>query len=100
MTGIQLLFWPVWLSAHGMTAGEIGIVLAAATWTKVIATPHPCDRLGRRRAVMGTLAAGFWILLGLDLVTLPAQSALMPLGDTVPLLAARSSRVDYGRVRV
>ena len=39
VAGIQLPFWPIWLAARGLTAREIGIVLAAAIWAKVLATP-------------------------------------------------------------
>ncbi len=115
VTGAQLPFWPVWLSARGLGAKEIGTVFAAAIWAKVIATPAIgalADRLGRRR-VMGMLAAtalaaymalwpaaGFWPLLALNLVALTAQSALMPLGDTVTLAWSRSEGLDYGRIRV
>src|SRR5207253_4479811 len=101
VTGIQLPFWPVWLAAAGLSAKEIGIVLAAAIWAKVIATPALgalSDHLGSRRAVMATLAAialvsylalslaaGFWALLALNIVALTAQAVLMPLGDTITL---------------
>src|SRR2546422_1043373 len=116
VAGIQLPFWPVWLAARGLTAGEIGIVLGAAIWAKVLTTPAVgaiADRLGAHRAVMGSLAAtalvayaGLWpvssfsILVALNLVALTAQSALMPLGDTVTLAACRTAGHDYGRIRV
>src|SRR5260370_21880195 len=60
VAGIQLPFWPIWLAARGLTAREIGIVLAAAIWAKVLATPAIgaiADRSGARRAVMTALAA-------------------------------------------
>ena len=101
VAGIQLPFWPIWLAARGLTAREIGIVLAAAIWAKVLATPvigAIADRSGTRRAVMAALAAtalasyaalssaaSFWVLISLNLVALTTQSALMPLGDTVSL---------------
>ena len=116
MAGIQLPFWPVWLAARGLTAREIGIVLAAAIWAKVLATPAIgaiADRSGARRAVMGGLAAAalvsyaalsfaasFWVLVSLNLLALTAQSALMPLGDTVTLAVSCSDGLDYGRIRV
>lgn len=116
VAGIQLPFWPVWLAARGLTAGEIGIVLAAAIWAKVFATPAIgiiADRSGARRAVMAALAAtallsyaglwpvgSFWTLVLLNLVALTAQSALMPLGDTATLGMSRSAGLDYGRIRV
>jgi MFS transporter, PPP family, 3-phenylpropionic acid transporter len=115
VTGTQLPFWPVWLAARGLSVREIGTVFAAAIWAKVIATPAIgtiADRFGRRR-VMGMLAAtalaaymalwptgGFWPLLSLNLVALTAQSALMPLGDSVTLTLSRTAGLDYGRVRV
>jgi MFS transporter, PPP family, 3-phenylpropionic acid transporter len=116
VVGIQLPFWPVWLAGRGLDAHEIALVFAAAIWAKVIATPvlgALADRLGRRRAVMIGLAAiacaayaglwpvaGFWSLVALNLVAGVAQSAMMPLGDSITLAAVRDQRLDYGRVRV
>ena len=117
VAGIQLPFWPVWLSARGLSATEIGVVLAATLWVKVLATPAigaVADRSRMsRRGIMGVLAATalvgyaglwpagpFWTLVLLNLVALAAQSALMPLGDTVTLATCRSAGLDYGRVRV
>ncbi|MGA8383545.1 MAG: MFS transporter [Stellaceae bacterium] len=115
VTGAQLPFWPVWLAARGLDAKEIGAVFAAAIWAKLVAMPAIgalADRFGRRR-VMSMLAAvalaayialwpaaGFWPLLSLNLIALTAQSALMPLGDTISLALSRSEGLDYGRVRL
>ncbi len=60
VAGVQIPFWPVWLAARGLSAQEIGIVLAAALWAKVLATPAIgaiADRSGARRGVMVVLAA-------------------------------------------
>src|SRR5713101_2569732 len=116
VVGIQLPFWPVWLAGRGLDAQEIALVFAAAIWAKVIATPALgalADRLGMRRGVMIALAGlacaayaglvpldGFWAILALNLVAGMAQSALMPLGDSITLAAVRSEGLDYGRVRV
>ena len=116
VVGIQLPFWPIWLAGRGLDAHEIALVFAAAIWAKVIATPALgalADRLGRRRAVMIGLAAvacaayaGLWPaaafgpLLVLNLVAGMAQSAMMPLGDSITLAAVRTEGLDYGRVRV
>ena len=116
VVGIQLPFWPVWLAGRGLDAQAIALVFAAAIWAKVIATPvlgALADRLGRRRAVMIALAgvacaayaglwpvAGFGALLLLNLVAGVAQSAMMPLGDSVTLAAVRDEGLDYGRIRV
>ena len=115
MAGIQLPFWPVWLASRGLTAREIGVLLAAAIWVKVLATPAIgalVDNAGGRRMLMGALVAAalaayagllpagsFWPLVLLNLVALTAQSALMPLGDTITLAATRSEGLDYGRIR-
>ena len=37
--GVYLPFWPAWLEGRGMTAAEIGILLAVGTWVKVVANP-------------------------------------------------------------
>ena len=60
VVGIQLPFWPVWLSGRGLDAQEIAILFAAAIWAKVVATPligGLADRLGWRRGIMVALAA-------------------------------------------
>jgi MFS transporter, PPP family, 3-phenylpropionic acid transporter len=116
VTGIQLPFWPVWLASRGLAAREIGVLLATAIWVKVLATPAIgalADKTGGRRVLIGALAAAalaaysgllpagsFWLLISLNLVALTAQSALMPLGDTITLAAVRSEGLDYGRVRL
>jgi MFS transporter, PPP family, 3-phenylpropionic acid transporter len=47
-----------------------------------------------------TPAQSFWVLAPLNLIALTAQSALMPLGDTVTLAVSRSDGLDYRRIRV
>jgi MFS transporter, PPP family, 3-phenylpropionic acid transporter len=116
VVGIQLPFWPVWLAGRGLDSRQIAIVFGAALWAKVAATPALgalADRLGRRRAVMAVLAAlafaaylglwgaaGFAAILALNLVAGVAQSAVMPLGDSITLAAVREGGLDYGRIRV
>lgn len=116
IVGIKSPFWPVWLAGRGLGAREIALLFAAAIWVNVATTPAIgalADRLGRRRAAMialcGIAIAGyvafwnaydFWTLLVLTLVTATAQTALMPLGDSITLAAVRERGIDYGRVRV
>jgi hypothetical protein len=52
---IQLPFWPVWLAARGLTAGEIGIVLADAICLKVLQDRRSAQFPAGRESV---LAAG------------------------------------------
>jgi len=116
VTGVQLLFWPIWLASRGLSPEEIGYLLAAAIWVKVVTTPAigaVADRATGHRTVMAVLAAtalaaymaliwssSLWLLIPLNLGAFAAQSALMPLGDSITLAAARSEALDYGRVRV
>ena len=116
VVGIQTPFWPVWLAGRGLDAPEIAALFAAGIWAKVAATPligGLADRFGRQRGVMVALAAlacvayaalwpewGFWGLLWLNLAAGVAQSALMPLGDSITLAAVRGGGLDYGRIRV
>lgn len=116
IVGIKSPFWPVWLAGRGLGAREIAGLLAASIWINVATTPALgalADRLGRRRAIMIGLCAvailgyaGLWnaysfgVLLVLTLVTATAQTALMPLGDSLTLAAVRERGIDYGRVRV
>jgi MFS transporter, PPP family, 3-phenylpropionic acid transporter len=116
VTGVQLPFWPVWLAGRGLDAREIAVLFAIAIWVKVVTTPAIgalADRFGRRRAMMIVLAAVSWLLyaslwharsfpalLVLTLGAGVAQSALMPLGDSITLAAVRRDGIDYGRVRV
>jgi MFS transporter, PPP family, 3-phenylpropionic acid transporter len=116
VVGIQAPFWPVWLAGRGLDAQQIAAVFAAGIWAKVAVGPligALADRLGRSRGVMITLASlacvayaslwpqwAFWGLLWLNLVAGVAQSALMPLGDSITLAAVRGSGLNYGRIRV
>ena len=60
VVGVQAPFWPVWLEARGLSAAEIGLVIAASFWPRVVTSlviPHHADRLGERRRPMVFLAA-------------------------------------------
>jgi MFS transporter, PPP family, 3-phenylpropionic acid transporter len=115
LVGIQLPFWPVWLSERGLDAREIGLVLAAPLWLKAASNPVAgalADRLGRKRVIV-TLAlvalvgyalflprSGFWFYLGLSLLTAGCFSALLLLGDNIAITLAYARGLDYGRVRL
>jgi PPP family 3-phenylpropionic acid transporter len=114
--GIYLPFWPVWLESGGLDATEIGYVLAAAFWPRIVTNlliPSIADRLGARRRpmillsavtlagfVLFALAQGFWPLLLLSLLTVTSWAAILPLGEAVALGEAKRRGPDYGRVRL
>jgi MFS transporter, PPP family, 3-phenylpropionic acid transporter len=116
LSGVQLPFWPAWLAGRGLSAGEIGTLLALGQWIKLAANPLAgiaADRSTAPRRIMLALglgaAAGFALLLparGFALLLLTGTlatacvSALLPLGDHLALALAYGGRLDYGRIRL
>src|SRR5215510_2701227 len=78
VTGVILPFWPTWLEARGLSAQQIGVLLALGSWGKLIGNPvftRLADRIGDIKRplvlitaaalvlhVLFTLAHGFWPL--------------------------------------
>ncbi|MEM7024747.1 MAG: MFS transporter [Pseudomonadota bacterium] len=116
LIGVQLPFWPVWLEARGLNAGEIGLVIAAAFWPRVITSlviPHRVDQLGAPHRAMVVLSAmtlagialfaiaeGFWSIMALSLLTGATFAAILPLGEAVALQEVHEHQISYGRVRL
>jgi PPP family 3-phenylpropionic acid transporter len=116
MLGSQLPFWPLFLASEGLSAGEIGMVVATTAWVRVFGLPfwgRIADPPGRGRPTLIALAlvgaavyASFWLVEGywpafaLQLLIGFFTGALIPLGDSQVLQAAREQGVDYGRVRL
>ena len=114
--GVYLPFWPVWLETRGMTAAQIGILLAVGTWVKVFANPlvgHIVDQRGDRRRPMIVLAGlglafvtlfytaeGFWSLLIISALFGFALSSLFPLSDNLTVRIAHERSLQYGRIRL
>ncbi|MQX36894.1 MFS transporter [Roseospira navarrensis] len=114
--GVMLPFWPAWLETRGLGAVEIGFIMAAAQWSKVLVNPvvsSHVDRTGRRRTTMVVMAlaalVGFTVLLPLSgfwplfLVAVPAtacMACLMPLAESVAMGVVRRTGADYGRMRL
>ncbi len=112
----MLPFWPLWLESRGMGPAEIGILIGAAFWAKVVTNPligGLVDRRGDRRRPMIALAAaclasyalfavaeGFWALLGVSVLAGVFLSALLPLGESLTMRTAHERGFDYGRVRL
>ena len=114
--GIFLPYWPVWLAAQGLSAGQIGRAAGSSFWPRVvtsIALPHAADRLGRHRRLMALLAGitlvavaafglveRFWLYLVLSVVSGAAWAAILPLGEAQALRALRTADIAYGPVRL
>jgi PPP family 3-phenylpropionic acid transporter len=114
--GVQLPYWPLYLSSKGLDAAEIGQILAATYLVKIISNPllgHAADRHGGRRRWLIAMAAlslattglfafthGFVPVLLVTLLSSAAFTAMLPLGDNLTLQNTISHRLDYGRIRL
>jgi len=128
LIGIHMPFWPLWLKAKGLGATEIGIIIAASVGLKVIFNPlitHAADRRGQRRPIIITMSVlafvsfmmfaftdGFWGILLVSILFFAFWSPIMPLGESLTMLAGssrkevsgntgrNSSELNYGRIRL
>ncbi len=115
--GLYLPFFPVWLSARGLSDSQIGLTLALGMVVRMLAT-QPLAALGDRGpGAVATLAVmqGACALAYLLLLILPApfgvmagsvlvallSAAVIPLGDyLVAAQVRRDGRLDYARIRL
>jgi MFS transporter, PPP family, 3-phenylpropionic acid transporter len=114
--GVQLPFLPVWLSAKGLDATMIGVVLAVPMVVRVIVIPlatHAADRYQALRAVIATAAAAAVLGYGATALTQGAAAVmaafalasafytpLMPLADAYALRGLGQFGRSYGPVRL
>ena len=107
----QLAFWPLWLSARGLDAAEIGALSAATLMVRVATMPLLAlltYRVDSRRLIVALSLAmlagfvlfvpahGFLAILPISVPTGVCLAALPPLTDSAVLRAG----LDYGRVRL
>ena len=113
--GVWLPYWSPWLTSRGMGPAEIGVLMAAWSWSRALASPaiaHFVDASSRRRAwliassIAGVLifsgfhwANTFGLLLVLSIGYGMAQSGAIPLGEGMTLLLAKERGFSYGVVR-
>jgi PPP family 3-phenylpropionic acid transporter len=119
--GVQSPFLPALLAERGLSADQIGIVLAAATAMRVLAGPtlgHAADRRRAHTRILSgcTIAAaiaglgyvtlsGFRWLLIVALAQAACLAPVVPVSDALATTAARRSeagpdrRFDYGWLR-
>ena len=114
--GVQLPFLPVWLTAKGLDARSIGIVLAVPALIRIIAIPVATRAADRRDAVRGVIilaaagaTAGFAALAfaqGAFAITLvyalasAAYAPVMMLADTYALRGLAQRGRPYGPARL
>jgi MFS transporter, PPP family, 3-phenylpropionic acid transporter len=114
--GISLPYWPVWLAAQGLSAAQIGLLLAASFWPRVVTSvliPYAADRRDAHRQLMVGLAAitvvavalfaaagPFWTFLLLSMVVGASGAAILPVGEAMVLQEVKAQGISYGRVRL
>ena len=114
--GVLLPFWPIWLQSRGLSAADIGIILAVGPWMRILVDPvitRAADHSGGGRRMLVFVAAvsliafsgfalvsSFWLILLITLVFAPSYHALIPLGDSQAMSAVLRHGLDYGRLRL
>lgn len=114
--GVTLPFLPAFLADRGLSAEQVAIVLAAASFTRLLCGP-PAGRLadrgwGARRVLIGACllsattgllygaASGFAALLAVAVLNAVPAGSLTPLAETVTIAGSRRGKgFDYGVVR-
>jgi PPP family 3-phenylpropionic acid transporter len=116
VSGLYLPFFPVWLSAKGLDAAAIGIVLAVPQFLRLAAIPvgtRLADRSGALKgalvaAVFAALAAmllvafadGFALILTTVALMTILSAPTLPLGDAYALKGLAARGLSYGPVRL
>ncbi|MDH3660766.1 MAG: MFS transporter [Alphaproteobacteria bacterium] len=114
--GIFLPYWPIWLESRGLSAVEIGLIIGASFWPRIVTSlvvPNLADRFGRRRLAMTLMTAltligllafalvsDFWLFMLLSLLTGATWSCILPLAEAISLDRTAEAGLDYGRVRL
>lgn len=113
--GCYLPYFPLWLKSRGMEPEQIGFILAASSFMRIIFTPVVsifADYVGNYRFILIFLAAGsLMCLIGLNfvsgfmallLVTAAYAifgSSLLPVTETMAMAALDDGKLNYGRAR-
>jgi PPP family 3-phenylpropionic acid transporter len=114
--GSYVPFLPVWLEGRGLDDAEIGLIFAAALWAKIpagLVISSIADQSGQRKGPLFFVSiitlAGFaafpylngftailigWVIAGTLLTT------MIPLADSLAVIAVQRFGTDYGRVRL
>ncbi|MEX0409155.1 MFS transporter [Aquibium sp. LZ166] len=114
--GIHLPYFPLWLEERGFTAGQVGLILSAPIFVRLIAAPAItalADRAPERAYVLIGLAAaslvaslGYFLpagpafVLAVSLILSVVWSPHSPLADSLALSGVRRYGVDYSRLRI
>ena len=114
--GVFLPYWPLWLEFRGLSPSEIGLIIGASFWPRIVTSlliPHLADRLGKRRIAMiwltvltllgltgFALVSDFWLFMLLSVLTGATWASILPLGEAISLSQTARHQLNYGRVRL
>jgi PPP family 3-phenylpropionic acid transporter len=112
--GVASPYWPKLFESKGLTAQQIGLILAAALVMRLAAGPvlgRLADLLGSLRLVLASCivaaaaaaaaymwASSFWLVLLIALAQAAALAPTTSLADALTVNAAKP-RIEYGRIR-
>lgn len=113
--GAMLPFLPAILADGGLTASQVGTVLAAGALVRLVAAPlsgRLADRVPDMRRLLAAacvlaaaaaagfgLLAGFALLLAVQMLHSAAAAPIIPLSDSQAAGAVRAGGFNYARVR-
>jgi MFS transporter, PPP family, 3-phenylpropionic acid transporter len=114
--GIILPFWPTWLESRGLTAQQIGLLLALGSWGKLVGNPiftWVADRIGDFKLplilitaaslvfyILFAFADGFWPLFIVTMLSALCLTSIVPLGDGLAMSLVARYGLHYGRIRL
>ncbi|MEW6450877.1 MAG: MFS transporter [Pseudomonadota bacterium] len=114
--GIQLPFFPLWLESRGLSAREIGFVIAVPMVVRIVFTPFIGHQADRRSALKSTLVIasgagclamavvglvqGFVAIMATVIIAAVAYAPLLSLSDAYALNGLRVRGRAYGPVRL
>lgn len=113
--GAMMPFLPAILAEGGLDAGEVGLVMAAGSVVRLLAAPLSgriadsvpdvrrmlavCALVAAAAAAGFGIAAGFALLLAVQVLHSAASAPIIPLTDSQAVAAVRAGGFDYARVR-
>jgi PPP family 3-phenylpropionic acid transporter len=116
VAGLHLPFWPLWLANRGMDETQIGVLLAVAMLGRIAGNPiigHLADAYGERKrpiviSALLSMAAfsmyapadGFWQLFAVSAFFGLVWSGVMPLAESLAMMAVLRHKLQYGRIRL
>ncbi len=114
--GVILPFWPTWLESRGLTAQQIGLLLALGSWGKLVGNPiftWVADRIGDSKLplilitaaslvfyILFAFAEGFWPLFIVTMLSALCLTSIIPLGDGLAMSLVARYGLHYGRIRL